>query len=224
VKTKPLAACLLLTASLIVVSLPLAAQTAKRSRIVHTPEKSAARMAPQAVPDGLKVIYSSLGPKNDPYLDTDGWYITGFNSYGGDTYAFAIALPFTPRSNSHVSQVRVPVQYAGSGANQVNLSLYSDTNGVPGTLLAGPVTVTNLAETGTCCALTIADFAPLAVTAGTQYWVVADTPASGQGSDFVGAWDFESKVMTFGGTNGSDGWYAENGDSEPAGEVLGTVP
>lgn len=191
---------------------------------MHTQEKSGARVAVQAVPASLTLIYSNLGAKGDPYLDTEGWSITGFNSYGGESSAFAIALPFTPKSNSHVSQARAAVQYYGSGANQVNLSIYSDSNGTPGSVLAGPVTVKNLADVGTCCQLAIANFAPLAVTAGTQYWLVVDTPASGQGSDFVGAWDFESKVMTFGGTNGVDGWVAENGDTEPAGAVFGTIP
>jgi hypothetical protein len=219
VKSNPFATCLL-----IVASLPLAAQTASQSRIVHTRERSASRVAPQAIPAGLTMIYSNLGTKTDPYLDTDGWSITGFNSYGGSSSAFAIALPFTPKSNSHVSQVRAAVQYYGEGANQINLSIYNDSNGIPGTILAGPVTVMNLPDFGTCCQLAVAHFTPLAVTAGTQYWVVADTPASGQGSDFVGTWDFESKVMTFGGTNGVNGWVAENGDTEPAGAVLGTVP
>jgi hypothetical protein len=209
---------------LLLLALPLAGQTGNRARAVHFEEKSAAHTAPQSFPASLKVIYSNLGPKNDLYLDTDGWYITGFNSNGSDGYAFAIALPFTPKSDSHVSEVGVAVQYSGEGANQVNLSIYSDTGGVPGNLLAGPVTVTNLPDVGTCCQLAVASFTPLKVTAGDQYWVVADTPASGQGSDFFGAWDFESKVMSFGGTNGVDGWVAENGDSEPAGAILGTIP
>jgi hypothetical protein len=209
---------------LVLAALPLYAQTVKNQRVVHIQEKSAAHVAPQDVPDGLKILYSNLGTRTDLYLDTYGWSITGFNSYGGDSYAFAIALPFTPKSNSHVSAVGVAVQYSGQGANQVNLGIYSDSNGVPGTALAGPVTVSNLPDFGTCCALAVARFTPLAITAGTQYWVVANTPVSGQGSDFVGAWDFVFKVKTFASTNGINGWAAENADTLPAGAVLGTVP
>lgn len=201
-------------------NLTLLAQT----RAVHTPEKSAIHVQPQEIPEVLRTIYSNLGTKTDLYLDTDGWSLTGFNSYGGDSSAFSIALPFTPKSNSHVSQVRVAVQYAGSGANQVNLSIYGDSNGVPGTVLAGPVTVKNLPDYGTCCALTVANFTPIVVTSGTRYWVVADAPTSGAGSDFVGVWDWVSKIILFGGSNGVDGWQEINIDGLPAGQVLGTIP
>jgi hypothetical protein len=111
-----------------------------------------------------------------------------------------------------------------SGANQVNISVFGDSGGVPGTPLAGPVTVTNLPDFGACCTLAIANFTPLAVTGGTQYWVVASAPVSGQGSDFVGVWNWVFKEIIFGGTNGVNGWYAINVDSLPAGRVLGTVP
>ena len=87
-----------------------------------------------------------------------------------------------------------------------------------------PVTVTNLMGSGTCCTLADASFTPVAVTAGTRYWVVANTPASGQGSDFVGVWDWVSKIILFGGSNGVDGWQGINVDGLPAGAVLGTIP
>jgi len=52
----------------------------------------------------------------------------------------------------------------------VNFSLYSDANGVLGTLLAGPITVTNLPRTFTCCALAVANFAAaVPVIAGIRY-------------------------------------------------------
>jgi hypothetical protein len=215
---------LLFVCLLTLCNLTLFAQTGKPSRIVHTPEKSAVHVPPQEAPAALKTLYSNLGTKTDLYLDTTGWSLTGFNSYGGSSSAYSIALPFTPKSNSHVSQVRVAVQYYGSGANQVNLSIYGDTNGAPGTLLAGPVTVKNLPNAGTCCALAIANFSPVAVTGGTRYWVVADAPLTGPGSDFVGAWDWVAKIILFGGTNGVNGWYGMNTDGLPAGQVLGTVP
>ena len=205
-------------------NLTLFGQTRQGLRAVHTTEKSATHVPAQETPAELKAIYTNLGSKIDLYLDTDGWSLTGFNSYGGSSSAYEIGLPFTPKANSHVSQVRVAVQYYGSGANQINLSIYGDSNGAPGTVLAGPVTVTNLPDYGTCCTLTIANFAPLAVAAGTRYWVVANTPTTGTGSDFVGVWDWVSKIILFGGSNGVNGWYGINTDSLPAGEVLGTIP
>jgi len=215
---------MLLVGLMVLSNVSLPAQTKKHSRIVHVKEKSAIHVAPQEAPAGLKTIYTNLGPKGDLYLDSDGWELTGFNSFGGESNAFEVAMPFTPKSNAHVSQVRAAVQYLGYGANQINLSLYSDAAGVPGTLLAGPVTVTNLADSGTCCTLADASFAPVAVTAGTRYWVVANTPASGPGSDFVGVWDWVSKIILFSGSNGVDGWQGINVDGLPAGAVLGTIP
>jgi hypothetical protein len=205
-------------------NLTLFAQTREGLRAVHTTEKSAIHAPAQEKPAGLRAIYTNLGSKGDLYLDTDGWSLTGFNSYGGDSYAFEIGLPFTPKSDSHVAQVRVAVQYIGPGANQINLSIYGDSNGAPGAVLAGPVTVTNLPAYGTCCTLTIGNFTPLAVTGGTRYWVVANTPATGTGSDFVGVWDWVSKIILFGGSNGVDGWSGINIDGLPAGEVMGTIP
>ena len=75
-----------------------------------------------------------------------------------------------------------------------------------------------------CCALAVARFTPLALTGGTQYWVVANTPVSGRGSDFVGVWNWNYKILPFAGSNGVNGWSAEIGDTWPAGAVLGTVP
>lgn len=208
---------------LIVCNLTLFAQTGQSPRIVHTKEKSEIHVPPQEAPAGLRKIYSNLG-KSRPnlYLDNYGWGVTGPNSIQG--YAEFVGMPFTPKSDSHVSQVQVAVQWNGTGANQVNLSIYWDLNGVPGMLLAGPVTVTNLPDFGTCCTLAVANFSPLAISGGVRYWVVADTPASGTGSDFMGSWDFvvQGKIppMAYGGSP----WYLFPTLEEPAGEVLGSIP
>jgi hypothetical protein len=199
------------------------AQTGQTPKIVHITEKSAVHVPPQEVAAGLKKIYSNLGKsKIDLYIDYYGWGLAGPGSNGG--YPIFIAMPFTPKSDSHVSQVQVAVQYQG-GANQVNLSIYADSSGIPGTLLAGPVTVTNLPEVGTCCTLAVASFSPVPVTGGTQYWLVADTPATGTGSDFLGSWDMvvQGKIPPLGAYNRS-GWFAAPALDEPAGEVLGTIP
>lgn len=215
---------LLFVCLLALCNLTLFAQGGKHSRVVHTPEKSAIHVPPQETPASLKMIYSNLGTKTGLYLDSSGWELSGPNSYKGSDYAYSIAMPFTPKSNSRVSQVRAAVQYAGFGVNQINLSVYGDAGGIPGTLLAGPVTVTNLPDSGTCCALAVANFTPVAVTGGTQYWVVANTPLTGTGSNFIGGWDTIAKVVFFAGSNGVNGWGHINTDLLPAGEVLGTIP
>ena len=156
------------------------------------------------------------------YNDKVGFGLCGAGANCGFTQF--VGMPFTPRSNATVMQVRVAVQY-NSGTNQVNLSLYNDVGGVPGTVLAGPVTVANLPSGGTCCTLAIANFeSGVAVTAGVQYWVVANMPASGPGSDFNGAWDFLFPTASFGIDTGT-GWFSSIGDlMGAAGAVLGTIP
>jgi len=201
----------------------LFAQTVAGPQVVHTTEKSAIHVPPQVNAVALKKIYSNLGTKTDLYNDTNGWLLAGPNSLGSALLEF-VAMPFTPKSNSTVEQVQVAVHYLGSGANQVNLSIYADSGGAPGTLLAGPVTVTNLPESGTCCALAVASFTPVAVTAGTQYWVTGDTPLSGTGSDFTGTWSWVTKDLGEWGDGSPYGWSVLPVDGLPAGEVLGTIP
>jgi hypothetical protein len=142
----------------------------------------------------------------------------------GATYEQFLALPFKSTKAAHVQQVRAAVQYNKSGANQVRLSLYSDSSGTPGTLLAGPVTVKNLPTYFTCCKLATATFASsVAIAAHTQYWIVADTPSSGAGSDFAGVWNFAPSKLRVGGDQGT-GWYSFQGQQEPAGAVYGMIP
>lgn len=199
-------------------------QAAKTPRSVHTTEKSAIHVPGEEIPAALTKIYSNLGSSaTDLYYDTDGLPIQGPDENNG--YAIFEAMQFTPAADSHVSQVRVAVQYYGVGTNQVDLNIYSDADGVPGTLLAGPAVVKNLADFGTCCTLAIGSFTPVAVTAGTRYWVVANTPATGSGSDAFDIWDTVVQGKTLASSVEADGtWYQEPGLLLPAGEVLGTVP
>jgi hypothetical protein len=191
-------------------------------RMVRTTEKSQIHVPAQDAPAGLKGIYSNLGPKADAYNGGGGFLLRG---PAAGNFPVFVAMPFTPKSNSTVMEVEAAVQYGGSGANQVNLSLYGDSGGVPGTLLAGPQTVANLPHFGSCCTLTIWKLATgVKVTGGSQYWVVADTPASGVGSDFFGNWDFVFRTHLTGMNTGSH-WYQFTGpDQEVAGAVFGTVP
>ncbi len=103
-------------------NLMLFAQDRGVPKAVHHVEKSAIHVPPQAPPASLKKIYSNLGSsQTDLYNDTMGWEISGPQH----NPPLFFGLPFTPKSNSHVSQVQVAVQHV-NGANQVNLSLYGD--------------------------------------------------------------------------------------------------
>ncbi len=196
-------------------------QTDKSPRSVHTTEKSAIHVSAQEIPATLTKIYSNLGSSaTDLYYDTDGLPIEGPNENNG--YAIFEGMQFTPAADSHVTQVRVAVQYYGFGTNLVDLNIYSDSGGVPGALLAGPVAVGGLPDFGTCCTLAIAKFSPVAVAAGTRYWVVANT---GSESDAFAIWDTVVQGKTLASSVEANGtWYEEPGLLLPAGEVLGTIP
>jgi hypothetical protein len=200
----------------------LLAQHRQGPRAVSTTESSAIRVPPQEAPASLRKIFSNLGkPGTDLYLPHRGWLVMGPNSV--DQPQEFIGMRFIPKFDSHVSQVRAALQYFGSGANRVRLSLYADSSGTPGTLLAGPVTITDLPIFGTCCTLASADFAPVAVTAGTPYWVVADTPLNGNGSDSTDTWNFVVPEIPQAFTRG-DGWFLQDENQSAAGDVRGTIP
>jgi len=120
----------------------------------------------QPEPAALVEIYSNLGSATSTYTQLGLALFGPLSVYGTSEFA---AMSFTPKANAHVSEVSAAIQYNGTGANQVNLSLYSDTRGVPGVLLAGPVTVTNLPNFQSCCKLAVAGFeSSVAVTSGTR--------------------------------------------------------
>lgn len=214
---------LLLSALLVISTLTLFGQTVEQPLMLHHKE-TFAHVPTQEVPEGLTTIYSSLGTDpNNVYNDLDTWLVSGPNCVFG--IADFIAMPFTPKSSSHISQVRAAVLYEGLGADQVNLSIRADSKGHPGQLLAGPVTVTNLPKAFTCCQLAIANFNSVPVKGGTRYWVVADTPKTGKGSDFLGEWAGSvSPVLLLSGNAAGTGWVTLNGNGLPAGAVLGSVP
>jgi hypothetical protein len=196
-------------------NLTLLGQTEKGPRIIHSIEKSPIHVPPEAAPAGLQKIYSNLGSlKTDLYNGTYGWLVTVNES---------VAIPFTPKSDAHISQVEVAAQYL-AGANQVNVSIHEGADDIPEKLLAGPVTVKNLPEQGTCCTLAVASFSPIAVSAGTRYWVVVGTPRTGTGSDFEGVWDAVVRPDIPVAIDDDGSWSLLNGYTLPAGEVLGTIP
>jgi hypothetical protein len=174
----------------------------------------------QEEPTALTKIYSNLGPPANPFGAGFGEGVFGPLSAPG--FSVFVGMPFTPKANYEVKQVRAAIQFE-SGANQVELSLYSDAGGVPGTPLA-QVTVTNLPAYFTCCTLAIADFPAVAVTAGTQYWIVASTPTTGTGADFQGVWAYVLPAKISDALSNGSGWFLSPAFIEElAGAVYGTA-
>jgi len=191
-------------------------------RTVRTPEKSEMRV-PGPMPElNMQGICSNLGTKTDIYNDTAGFTVSGPNSSGGKTQWDAFQIKCYKSGTLY--EIDAAVLYS-SGGNQVNLSLYSDNNGAVGTLLVGPITVTGLGKAGTCCTLARATLSStFSITAGTKYWIEADTPTSGTGSDFSGIWYF-LPTTPLNSSNTGTGWSSFNGyEQQPAARLLGTIP
>jgi hypothetical protein len=68
--------------------------------------------------------------------------------------------------------------------------------------------VTDVPVEFACCKLAVANFATsVAITAGVQYWIVADTASSGTGSDFNGVWSPTPPSKLAVGINEGSGWF-----------------
>ena len=168
-------------------------------------------------------IFSNLGPSStDEYNDTDGYCVAGASPTGPEcsTDEQWIGLPFTPAKNSHATILEVAVGVF-AGTNGFELSLYNDVSGVPGTPLA-TINVHDAPTFGTCCTLVSANLGSpgVALTAGTQYWVVArsnDTEAP----TFTGAWALANDFIAY--NPAQVGWFSFPSAPE-AGAVKGTVP
>jgi hypothetical protein len=176
-----------------------------------------------AAPDidaALKVIFTNLGPTktNDYNITAGGYYVTGPTN-GVGTSEQSIALPFTPKGNSHVSQLQAAIGYI-SGTKLVTLGLYSDASGVVGTLLAGGSS-TKIPLEAVCCQLVSVNITSTAVTAGTQYWIVA-TSDDVNGPDLAAVWQ-PSNTANTGGNVALGGWFTFS-NLLPAGAAAGTIP
>jgi hypothetical protein len=146
------------------------------------------------------------GPKADPKLNIiagnfslypNATYFSIWGNtvaQGGSNFPFQtwVAVPFIPKANATVTRLEASAGRQGGGTAGFELGLYSDDNGVPGTVIKS-AHITNLPAYGQCCAVAEAnDPAGIPVTAGTQYWVVVSTTA--QDTDIY-AWAFNSTNM-----------------------------
>src|SRR5271167_4022926 len=102
--------------------------------VAHT-KHSGVVVPTRANPPALKKIFSNLGPTaTDNYNDATGYYVLGPTNSIGDPEQW-IALPFTPKTGAHVTELQVAVGWI-SGTKRVVVGLYSDSAGTVGTLLA----------------------------------------------------------------------------------------
>jgi hypothetical protein len=125
------------------------------------------------------------------------WLLCGLTAGGGCVNATAmdiqenLAVPFTPKVNATMHHVEIPVQCINSTGGVCNAGTFSytasvqaDVAGVPsGVYLKSHHVTAGTEPFWTCCATgvgggTVVALGPQALTAGTQYWIVADTNAA----------------------------------------------
>jgi len=202
-------------------SLTLWAQSPRAQTIHVTPSPD---VTPADNSDaGLMTIFSNLGPSTtNEYYDVNGYCVTGNNQTACGTTEQWIAMPFTPLKASHATMLQAAIGVL-AGTNQFQLSLYNDVSGAPGTSLK-TVTVKNAPTFGTCCKLVAANLGSpgIALTAGTQYWVVF-TADDVNAPTFAGAWAF-TNFANIGVNAAQAGWTESQDLGAEAGAVKGTIP
>lgn len=176
--------CMLLSIGLLTVSSSLFAADGKT--VAHQSiTKASPIVVPSAPIPGVKVLYSNLGPNNNTYDGNEGWTIAGPQSALG--FDQAIAQPYTPSTNVTVQGLQLALGYV-EGADEMAVAIFTDANGLPGK----PIkfwNVTNIPSFGTCCSLvTVRDPSGVALTAGTQYWVVVGWDSLSE--TIYGVWDY----------------------------------
>jgi hypothetical protein len=119
------------------------------------------------------LIYSDLGPAGAPYFDANGRAVTG-SGVGAPGFE-EVAVAFTPTGNFNVTQLDLAVTFSGIagvfGTDDATVSLESSSSGAPGTVL-GSWAISSLPPSSTGTALDTIAVNNIAISAGTQYWVV----------------------------------------------------
>ncbi len=143
------------------------------------------RSSQASAPSGNITIFTNLGPTSDnPYNSYQSSYVAGKNARDSDELWFAI--PFIPRADVHAKILAAAITYI-SGTKLINLGIYNDNNGVPGSPLpGGQGSTTEIAEAGDLTRVTLPD-PGVALKKGVRFWLVA-SPDNALAPDFEGGW------------------------------------
>jgi hypothetical protein len=137
----------------------------------------------------LSVIFSNIGVKYPKglYFCCSGATIAGPDSvFGSQSWP---AMQFTPAADATVREIDVGVQLI-AGTDLVDIALYDDSGGLPGTLLK-TFKASGFGNIGGCCGLSIGKSRTgIAVKGGTPYWVAVITDKNG--TDAFANWAFNS--------------------------------
>ena len=170
-----------------------------------------------ANPAGLVKLYSNLGSKTDAYDDNLAWIVFG-PATGMEQW---MAMPFTPKANATVRQIKVAIGNEG-GVNGVTLLLSTDAGGVPGKTMH-KWEVKNLFTWGGCCSLDVVKTSGIKVKKGTLYWIVAKTDSTNSNAQDVWAytWNHATGNISY---NLGAGWQPYPHQVLSAYAVYGTKP
>jgi hypothetical protein len=121
------------------------------------------------------------------------------------------ALPFTPRVNVQAKSLTAAIARI-SGTSKINLTLYSDSDGLPGAPLpGGQGSTTDIPDSGQCCDYATVRLPNVSLSAGVQYWLVA-SPSS-DAEDFMGIWQISTNnIWAVLNPEQSQLWTDFNGD------------
>ena len=175
---------------------------------------------------GSKVLFTNLSGTHHGYDFTSGYFVDGanFNSQ-------VLAEGFTPSQSATFFDVVIPAAVytvnGGSSQGRMNIFLYDDAGGTPGSAIDGPLYPSKKLynfENGRGGGLVLfACHTCPAVSAGTQYWIVAWEKAA----DVQLTWDFAntdvSSPFAFNDVGSLTGpWTVQSsGSARPALEVDG---
>ncbi len=178
-------------------------------------------------PASLKKIFSNLGSSTDAYDSSNGYFVSGINNTL-NAQQQDLAVPFTPKKASTVTEIKFALQYYGYGYNGATVELAADASGLPGKVLAKK-DLKNFSDFGSgCCKLATWKLTKgIKVKKGTQYWIVGTTDK--KSIDSVNTWDFvwNDAAGSFAFQQDGGGWVVltqSDGYAPPAGAVYGTTP
>ncbi|MGA1993523.1 MAG: choice-of-anchor R domain-containing protein [Bryobacteraceae bacterium] len=176
-----------------------------------------AAMSAQA---GPVTIFSNLNSNPASLYDNNnGWTVSG-SGFG----PYSPAMAFTPSGTYVLTEIDVAI--FGTEDDSIDLALYSDSGGVPGSVLAS---WTDIPLTFGCCGLdTVTPVSSITLNAGTQYWLLAYADADDPSA--MDSWQWNNVGQSgptwwsqFGASPGTEGAFDVLGDPavpEPASASL----
>lgn len=212
-----------MTLTTAIVSLACGAVFAHQIGLAESPQAIAPYDAVD-VPEALEIIFSNLGPRDNPYNTgpANVLFVAGKSSTT-DAEQWQ-AVRFSPKVDVQATVLTAAVGYV-SGTKLVNLGLYdnNDILNTVGTLLpGGQGSTTEIPDVDACCQLARVTLADGGVTlfAGELYWLVV-SPDNVNGSTFTGRWHL-SNLASSAGMAPPLPWQNLPGQW-PAAEIRGTT-